>query len=507
MMEWKPTSSESKASSPERAKPVSGPPVLMFNASKRESHHPNSGFKKLYRRLKGSYKVQLNKDDISLERLREASVAVFGCPREKFSSSEFGAIKDYIEEGGSVLIALGEGGEGRCGTNVNYLLEEFGIAVNSDSVVRTVFYKYLHPKEVFIANGVINKAIVEAAHSVGRKDLRGKPSTSNEASDRKASEEPLEFVYPRGSTLSVQEPATPILSSGYIAYPLNRPIGAVYSSKKSGGRLCVLGSVEMFADEWISKEQNAKLQDVLFRWLSKSEEIKLDSVDPEETDISEYVYLPDTHSLAEQLRSCLQESEPIPSDFTKLFDDALFKFDTNLIPEAVALYEQLNVKHEPLSLIPPQFQCPLPPLAPAVFPPTMREPPPPALDQFDLDEHFASERLRLAQLTNKCTDDDLEYYIRDSGEILGVTSQLMPNRRSAKEVLEYIFRQVVNFKKLNPDQPKSDGFGPSGAIDLDTRQVPRATGISDVYTNDLSMPVAGPAGIGPGVAAGFNSSV
>jgi hypothetical protein len=42
--------------------------------------------------------------------------------------------------------------------------------------------------------------------------------------------------------------------------------------------------------------------------------------------------------------------------------------------------QQLNVKHEPLSLIPPQFVCPLPPLNPAVFPPQMREPPPPALD-------------------------------------------------------------------------------------------------------------------------------
>ena len=39
------------------------------------------------------------------------------------------------------------------------------------------------------------------------------------------------------------------------------------------------------------------------------------------------------------------------------------------------------MKHEPLTLIPPQFVCPLPPLQPAVFPPTMKEPPPPALDQ------------------------------------------------------------------------------------------------------------------------------
>jgi len=145
-MDLKHRSSETAVTSPERPKAVSGPPVLLFNASKKESHHPNNGFKKLYRRLKGSYKVQLNKDDITLERLKEAALVVFGCPREKFSSAEFAAIKDYVEQGGSVLLALGEGGEGRCGTNVNYLLEEFGIAVNSDSVVRTVFYKYLHPK-------------------------------------------------------------------------------------------------------------------------------------------------------------------------------------------------------------------------------------------------------------------------------------------------------------------------------------------------------------------------
>ena len=29
----------------------------------------------------------------------------------------------------------------------------------------------------------------------------------------------------------------------------------------------------------------------------------------------------------------------MPSDFTKLFDETLFRFDTNIIPEAVALYE------------------------------------------------------------------------------------------------------------------------------------------------------------------------
>ena len=98
-----------------------------------------------------------------LDRLKEASLVIFGAPREKFSAAEFDAIKTYVNEGGSALFFLGEGGEGRYGTNINYLLEQFGIAVNSDSVVRTVYYKYLHPKEVFISNGILNKEIGAAS--------------------------------------------------------------------------------------------------------------------------------------------------------------------------------------------------------------------------------------------------------------------------------------------------------------------------------------------------------
>ena len=31
----------------------------------------------------------------------------------------------------------------------------FGMSVNADSVLRSVYYKYVHPKEVFIAEGVL----------------------------------------------------------------------------------------------------------------------------------------------------------------------------------------------------------------------------------------------------------------------------------------------------------------------------------------------------------------
>lgn len=52
----------------------------------------------------------------------------------------------------------------------------------------------------------------------------------------------------------------------------------------------------------------------------------------------------------------------------------------------------------------------------------------------------------------RCTlggDADLEYYIRECGDILGVTKNLPQDSRDAKHVLEYILMQVAEFKKLN----------------------------------------------------------
>ena len=50
---------------------------------------------------------------------------------------------------------------------------------------------------------------------------------------------------------------------------------------------------------------------------------------------NDYTYAPDIAELSEKLKSCLQESEELPRDFTQLFDINLFKFDTDHIPEAI----------------------------------------------------------------------------------------------------------------------------------------------------------------------------
>jgi intraflagellar transport protein 52 len=454
--------------------------TIIFNACKREQFHPNNGYKKLFRRLRANYKVSANKDDLSPDRLDEANVLVFGGPRERFTEHEIEELKSYVAKGGSLVFFVGEGGDTTNNTNMNAVIQDYGISIKSDAVVRTVYYKYLYPKEVFIANGILQPSVA-ASKNVGSKPSKTDTSKGGVAGD--GVNGGLNFVYPYGATLDVARPATAILSSGPISYPLNRPIAAVFEAEaqsafpgtsaaaqaaaasegRSGplpqGRVMVVGSSLLFSDEWLDKEENAKLADVFFKWLSQDKTAADLTEDRKDTDISEYTRIPNTKALAERMRSCLQEHDPLPKDFQKLFNDTLFKFDTDLIPEAVGLYEQMGVKHEILSLIPPSFESPLPPLNPAVFPPALRDLPPPPLDQFDLDEQFASSKQRLAQLANKCASDDIDYFVAEAGEVLGVTGELTGGK-SPKHILHFILSELVKFKSINQeglDQMGGDG--------------------------------------------------
>ncbi|KAK2821598.1 hypothetical protein Q7C36_020941 [Tachysurus vachellii] len=416
--------------------------IVVFNSSKREQFTASSGYKSLQKRLRTQWKIQGIKEEITAEKLHGVKLWITAGPREKFTELELQVLKQYLEGGGNVLAMLGEGGEVKNDTNINFLLEEFGIMVNSDAVVRNVYYKYFHPKEALVSNGVLNREISRAAGKV----VTGVIDDESPGNNTQA----LTFVYPYGATLSVIKPAVAVLSTGSVCFPLNRPVLAFSKVEKNAGKLAVLGSCHMFSDQYLDKEENNKIMDVVFQWLT-TDNVHLNQIDAEDPEITDYTMLPDTGYLSERLRVCLQEGDETPRDFTSVFDMSLFKLSTDSLPSVIRAYKQLNVKHEPLQLITPQFETPLPPLQPAVFQPAFRDLPPPMLDLFDLDETFSSEKVRLAQLSNKCTDDDLEFYVRKCGDIFGVTGKLDKEKQDAKHILEHIFFQVVEFKKLNQE--------------------------------------------------------
>ena len=46
-------------------------------------------------------------------------------------------------------------------------------------------------------------------------------------------------------------------------------------------------------------------------------------------------------------------------------------------------------------------------------------------------------------------DEDLEFYVRECGQILGINKQLEEDKQTAKNVLEYAFSRIVEYKKAN----------------------------------------------------------
>jgi intraflagellar transport protein 52 len=63
--------------------------------------------------------------------LKSAKVFILAGPREKFNENEINCLKKYIDGGGSLLVMLGDGGENQFQTNINFLLEEYGIMINN----------------------------------------------------------------------------------------------------------------------------------------------------------------------------------------------------------------------------------------------------------------------------------------------------------------------------------------------------------------------------------------
>lgn len=170
-----------------------------------------------------------------------------------------------------------EGGEAKTNTNINAMLEQIGISVNTDSVIRKAFHKYLHPKEAFVGNGCLNKELVRVANGEAKSTQKqGKYAkryrdTNDELANREEnSNGGLKFVYPYGATLNVRKPAHPILSSGPISFPPNRPVAAMYMSAKRG-KLFVVGSMKFFEDNFFENEDNQKIQEAVFKWLLNSD--------------------------------------------------------------------------------------------------------------------------------------------------------------------------------------------------------------------------------------------
>lgn len=426
--------------------------VIIFDVSKAaskssgpggtESHFtPSEGYRSWTRRLKTSgWKVVVNKDPLSPELLSQGRVLVISRPSTRFSEVETSHLVRFVEGGGGLLILTGEGGEPS-----TTLMDLAGIETSQDCVLRTSYYKnYYHPKEALITGGIVNRALLPLIKRLksstvmeDSKDskMSGTPSTTGD-------QEFLPHLYPYGCTLSTKiSISSVILSTGAFCIPVQRP--TVVLTRRGKGVIVTIGSSHVFHDSFIQKEDNFILMETTL-YLLTNPSFGLNPIDSENPDILDYTYLPDLEHLSDQPISCLEEGESVP-EFTKLFSREVFELTNVTVVQVHQAIEAMGMEREPLKLIKPAFETPLPPLEPAVFPPIFRAPEKPMLELFDLDEAFSSTSVKLAQVASKCGEGDLNYYVRECGVILGVEGAV---KKSAKEILHTILSKVVEYKKV-----------------------------------------------------------
>jgi intraflagellar transport protein 52 len=119
-------------------------PLVLISSCKAEKRTLRAGFKQLGRRLRAS-QCEVQKVDaaagLAPELLSKAAVLVFGCPTQPFTLEELDALRQYVAAGGNLLVLSSEGGEARAGTNLNYLLEEYGMSFAPDCAIQSTFRK------------------------------------------------------------------------------------------------------------------------------------------------------------------------------------------------------------------------------------------------------------------------------------------------------------------------------------------------------------------------------
>lgn len=157
--------------------------ALAFSAVLGESHTRSSGLKELNRTIEPIFperrKVDSKRDapgvytSLSKALADDSDVGVLVCgqPSKPLSASEQQKLVDFILDGGHLVVAAAAGG--LAGTNMGELLELFGISVNADAVVRAVFHKYMHPKEVQIPDGAVNNAVRDGVAAACREQSGG----------------------------------------------------------------------------------------------------------------------------------------------------------------------------------------------------------------------------------------------------------------------------------------------------------------------------------------------
>jgi len=202
----------------------------------------------------------LIKEELTLDKLKSASLLIISGSRQFYKQKDIDVILKYFENGGSLYIALGEGGVEKNNTNLNDFLESYGVTFNSDCVIRNSYSKYFHPKECYIEEGQYHS---EISKTLKQTDKKKKVLTNEDLLDADVTDQDddkIKIIYPFGCTLNLKNnKVSTLFNSGIISYPHKRPLMTAVLSKSKKGRMIIVGSENFVDDDYFEKEDNKKI--------------------------------------------------------------------------------------------------------------------------------------------------------------------------------------------------------------------------------------------------------
>ena len=136
------------------------------------------------------------KKEFKLDKMRAANLIVIGEPKTLFTPDEINILKQYLEEGGNLLIMEGEQGDTKNNTNLNDFLKDYGITFHGDSVVRTAYFKYFHPKQCFIDTLTVHPGFLRTIKNMKKSKKIDLMSEDIPGQDEDDDDCPLKIIYP-----------------------------------------------------------------------------------------------------------------------------------------------------------------------------------------------------------------------------------------------------------------------------------------------------------------------
>lgn len=200
------------------------------------------------------------KEELTFEKIKGTNLLIISGPRQYYKQKDIECILKYFEEGGNLYLALGEGGDEKNNTNLNDLLNGYGISFCNDAVVRTCYCKYLHPKECYIDETKFHVEFSKTIKQVGKKKKVMTNDDLLDQVDEENDDENIKVIYPYGCSLKLKSnKISTVFTSGILSYPLKRPLMSAIVSNSKRGRMVVVGSESITEDDFFDQEDNKKI--------------------------------------------------------------------------------------------------------------------------------------------------------------------------------------------------------------------------------------------------------